>query len=62
MLTRDRNDPSCYFNLVFFDSYEISHEELHPARDQASAEQFKVPIDRAAHLLASIFRDLGLVA
>jgi hypothetical protein len=22
MLTRDRNDPSCYFNLVFFDSYE----------------------------------------
>jgi hypothetical protein len=30
MLTRDRNDPSCYFNLVFFDSYESAMKNSTP--------------------------------
>lgn len=41
MLTRDRNDPSRYFNLVFFDSHDSAMKNSNLPETQAGAEQFK---------------------
>jgi hypothetical protein len=41
ILTRDRNDPSRYFNLVFFDSYESAMKNSSLPETQASAGQFE---------------------
>jgi hypothetical protein len=40
IMTRDRNDPSHYVLLAFFDSYESAMENSALPETQASAEQF----------------------
>ena len=40
ILARDRNDPSHYLVLAFFDSYESAMENSALPETQASAEQF----------------------
>jgi len=47
---RDRNDPSRYVVIVFFDSYESAMENSQLPETQASAEQF-----------AALTRDLSFV-
>jgi hypothetical protein len=40
IMTRDRNDPSHYVLITFFDSYESAMENSALPETQASAEQF----------------------
>ena len=45
ILTRDRNDPRRYFNLVFFDSYESAMQNSHLPETQADFENYKPVLD-----------------
>ena len=56
VLTRDRNDPVRYFNLVFFDSYESAMRNSSLPETQASAEQFAPLLDGPP-----VFYDLDVI-
>jgi hypothetical protein len=40
ILAQDRSDPSRYFNIVFFDSYESAMENSNLPETQAAADKF----------------------
>jgi len=56
LLTRDRNDPSRYLNVVFFDSYESAMENSNLPETQAGVEQFRDLMDGPP-----IFHDLDVI-
>jgi len=56
LLTRERNDPSRYFNIRFFDSYESAMKNSRLPETQASAEQFGALTDGPP-----IFYDLDVI-
>jgi len=55
IMTRDRNDPSHYVLIAFFDSYESAMENSALPETQASAEQF------AALSESMTFADLDII-
>jgi hypothetical protein len=56
VVARDRSDPSRYFALVFFDSYESAMENSGLPETQATAEQYAKLSDGPA-----VFCDLDVV-
>jgi hypothetical protein len=56
MLARDRSDPSRYFAVVFFDSYESAMENSRLPETQAVAEQYAKISDSPP-----VFYDLDIV-
>ena len=56
VLARDRSDPSRYFVVVFFDSYESAMENSGLPETQAVAEQYAKMSDSAP-----VFYDLDVV-
>lgn len=54
---RDRNDPSRYVVIVFFDSYESAMENSQLPETQASAEQFATLTDEVTFLDLDIIED-----
>ena len=55
IVTQDRNDPSHYVIVTFFDSYESAMENSNLPATQASAEQF------AALTTGTTFLDLDII-
>lgn len=54
--TRDRNDPSLFLDIVFFDSYESAMENSNLPETQALAENFASLLDEPPR-----FYDLDVV-
>jgi hypothetical protein len=54
---RDRNDPSRYVVIVFFDSYESAMENSQLPETQASAEQFAALADGVTFLDFDVIED-----
>lgn len=55
ILAQDRNDPSRYFSIVFFDSYESAMENSNLPETQALAEKL------GALVGSPVFHDLDVV-
>ena len=49
ILTRDRNNPRRYFNLVFFDSYESAMENSALPETEADYQNFQSVLDGPPH-------------
>lgn len=56
LLTRDHHDPSRYYLMVFFDSYESAMENSNLPETQAVAESFAAATDGAPQ-----FVDLDII-
>jgi hypothetical protein len=56
ILTRDRNDPRRYFNIVFFESYESAMRNSHLPETQADLGNFKPVLD-----VPPVFYDLDVL-
>lgn len=56
IVTRDRNDPSRYLAMVFFDSYESAMENSALPETQAVAEKYAAAVDGPA-----AFHDLEVI-